>query len=121
MTWRPSRPAPSERDPRPVAASLEALARDLGAPPPRVSACIFGRWQQLAGADLAAHARPVVIRDQILTVGVDQPAWAVQIQYLSATLLRRVQEEVGEEQIKEIRVKVLGEDSWRRRGARPLW
>lgn len=91
-------------------------------PAPKVASSLFVGWRDLVGPEIAAHTRPLLVRDGVLTVGVDQPAWAVQLRYLSATLLAKVQEDTGDEAVRQIRVKVLGEDSWRRRrGAQALW
>jgi predicted nucleic acid-binding Zn ribbon protein len=89
-TWRPARPPRAEREPAPVTASLERLARRLGAPAPDVLTAVFARWDELVGPQVALHARPRSLRGGVLTVVVDDPAWATQLRLLSAELLARL-------------------------------
>lgn len=95
-TWRDARPPASERDPRPVAASLGRMTRRLGTAPTDVMAAVFARWEEMVGPAVAAHARPVSLRGATLRVHVDQPAWATQLRLLSGDLLRRLAEGTGD-------------------------
>jgi predicted nucleic acid-binding Zn ribbon protein len=106
MPWRPLSRDPVEREPRAVAASLGRLAASLGAPAPGVLSTVFARWEGIVGADIAAHARPLTLRDGVLTIGVDQPAWATQLTYLKADLLARIAAATRSDEVTEVRVKV---------------
>ncbi|HWG73496.1 MAG TPA: DUF721 domain-containing protein [Acidimicrobiales bacterium] len=106
MPWRPLH-QPGGDDPRRVSDSLGRLAASLGAPAPGVLSAVFAHWDTIVGADVAAHAHPVSLRDGTLVVGVDQPAWATQLNYLKADLLRRVAESTGSGDVTELRVRVL--------------
>ena len=46
-------------DPRPISASLDRVARSLGGPDAGALSGLFGRWEDIVGSQLAAHARPV--------------------------------------------------------------
>lgn len=83
-------------DPRPLRTSLDAFARATGAPNARALEVVFARWAELVGPAVAAHASPVSLRDGVLSVAVDDPAWATAVRTLSAEVLRRVAECVGE-------------------------
>ncbi|HLI24050.1 MAG TPA: DUF721 domain-containing protein [Acidimicrobiales bacterium] len=107
MTWRPLPPEGGSADPRPLAVSLSRLAADLGTPPPRILGHVFGHWEEIVGADVAAHARPLSLRHGTLTVGADQPAWAAQLQFLSGHLLARLEEVTGSTEISRVTVKVV--------------
>jgi predicted nucleic acid-binding Zn ribbon protein len=37
---------------------------------------VFARWEELVGAELAAHSQPMRLQDSTLVVGADHPAWA---------------------------------------------
>lgn len=109
-TWRDARPPRREREPQPLGTSLERLARGIGAPPPDVLASVFAGWEGLVGAQVAAHAQPRSLRDGILVIAVDQPAWATQLRLLSADILGRLTEVVGGvDTVRELRVQVRGE------------
>jgi predicted nucleic acid-binding Zn ribbon protein len=108
MSWRPFSPSASEREPRPVRESLERVTARLGMAPPDVLGHVFTRWEELVGADVAAHATPLTLRDATLTISVDHPAWATSLRILSADLIRRITEGVGPAAVVEIVVTVAG-------------
>lgn len=107
-TWRPSSTPPWERDPKRVGDSLNRVTDAIGAPAPETLSVVFSRWEELVGADIAAHAAPRSLRDGVLLVEVDQPAWAAQLGYLSSQLLSRLEAETGSGQVSEIRFRVAG-------------
>ena len=107
VPWRPLVREPANNDPRPVSDSLGPLAASLGAPAPRVLSTVFSHWEGIVGVDVAAHARPLSLRDGTLVVGVDQPAWATQLNYLKADVLRLVEEATGSGSVTEVVVRVL--------------
>lgn len=107
-TWKPSTTPPWEREPRRVGDSLNRVTDAIGAPAPETLSIVFSRWEQLVGADIAAHAEPRSLRDGVLLVDVDQPAWAAQLGYLSSQLLSRLEAEAGSGAVSEIRFRVVG-------------
>ncbi|HET9732107.1 MAG TPA: DUF721 domain-containing protein [Acidimicrobiales bacterium] len=115
-TWRPSKPPPSERDPRRVSESLDRLARRLGAPTAGVTAAVFSRWEELVGPDIAAHATPVSLRAGVLTLGVDHPAWATQLRFMTTDLLDRIGAGTGSSEVTSVVVRVVGAGSRPDRG-----
>ncbi len=107
-----------EREPEPVASSLDRLARSLGAPRPVVLAAVFARWEELVGRDVAAHATPLSLRDGVLVIAVDQPAWATQLRYLASDLIARLAAETEGGEVREVQIRVRGGEP-ARRGSRP--
>jgi len=109
VTWRPL-PRPGDDDksrpPRALGDSLGIVARHLGAPPPEALARLFQHWEQLVGATVAAHARPVSLVRGTLLVAVDQPGWAAQLGWLQDDLLRRLAEVLGPDLVTELVVRV---------------
>jgi len=95
--WRPL-PQPGGRDPRPVRDSLSRYRTPLAA--------VLERWRAAVGEDIAAHARPVAVRDGTLFVEVDDPTWASQLRWLGADLLRRLAEAAGEPVAERLEVRV---------------
>ena len=58
-----------------------------------------GRWaggRPSSGRELAAHCAPVSFDDGELVVQADSTAWATQLRLLAATLVRRLNEELGD-------------------------
>lgn len=52
-------------------------------------------WHEIAGEVLAAHAEPVVIKNKVLHVMCDSPAWTQQIGILSPKLTSQIKEIAG--------------------------
>jgi predicted nucleic acid-binding Zn ribbon protein len=105
-TWRAMEPAAGDSDPRPVADSLDRVSRAFGAPRARLLASLFSRWETIVGQEIAQHAEPRSLRDGVLVLVVDQPAWAAQLRYLGADLLARLRADVGSSEVTEIQVRV---------------
>jgi predicted nucleic acid-binding Zn ribbon protein len=89
-----------------VGESLERLARHLGTPPPEALTRLFEGWEELVGAAVAAHARPLSLARGVLAVAVDQPGWAAQLGWLETDLLRRFEERLGTGVVTSIAVRV---------------
>jgi predicted nucleic acid-binding Zn ribbon protein len=101
-----------------VSESLDRVTRGIGAPKTTVLTAVFARWEDVVGPEVAAHAEPRSLRNGVLVIAVDQPAWATQLRFLGADLLARVREATGCSDVAEIHVKVVGEPALRNRGAR---
>ena len=104
-SWRPL-PPDGPVDPRPVADSLGAVARRLGAPAPSVLGVVFARWEEAVGPALAPRTRPVSLVDGVLVVAVSEPAWATHLRYLAPTLVARLAELAGTDAVTRVEVRV---------------
>ena len=117
MSYRSSRtPGNDPQDPRKISETLDALTKRLGLAPPDSLSKVFAGWDGLVGELLAAHLRPVGLRDGVLTVEVIEPAWATQLKFLGDDLIRRVNEQVGAGTVSSLSVRVVGT----RRGPRAV-
>jgi predicted nucleic acid-binding Zn ribbon protein len=87
-------------------ASLDRVMRHLGSPAVETVASVFDRWPDLVGEQVASRARPVSLRDGVLVVGVDDPAWATQIRFLEAQVLAGIAAELGPDEVVRIEVRV---------------
>jgi predicted nucleic acid-binding Zn ribbon protein len=83
---------------------------------------VFGRWEQIVGPEVAAHTRPDRFGDGELLVIADSTAWATQVRLLAATLVRRLNEELGNGTVRRVVVRGPAAPrqagSWRVRGHR---
>jgi predicted nucleic acid-binding Zn ribbon protein len=77
-------------------------------PAPDVLSQVFARWEELVGPDVAAHAVPKTLRDGVLTIVVDHPAWASSLRLLTADLLRRIAAATDEGTVTELVLTVAG-------------
>ena len=62
-------------------------------------------WDDVVGPQIAARTRPIRIRDNILEVNVDQPAWMQQLQLMKPKILARLNAELGKSTIKDLYLK----------------
>ena len=78
--------------PRPVGESLPRLLGRLGAPASTATMeAVFGRWEEVVGAELGPHVRPLRVDGQTLVVAADHPAWATRARVESGRILAQVQ------------------------------
>jgi predicted nucleic acid-binding Zn ribbon protein len=124
-TWQPSGIPPGERPPRRISELLDRTTRRFGAHSSRVTSAVIAGWEGLVGPDIAGHARPVSLRDGVLVLAVDHPAWAAQLRFMTAELLARIEEMTGSEgscEVAEIQIRVVGQpassDGWQKRAKR---
>jgi len=112
---RARRPRRARRDdPQPLHAAIDGLIDDQGWQTASAVGSVFGRWDQIVGADLAAHTLPDGLTEGELVVVADSTAWATQVRLLAATLIRRLNTELGDGTV--TRVKVRGPEQPRRAG-----
>jgi len=101
---RPGR-RPRRDDPEPLNAAIDGLIDSRGWRESAAVGSVFGRWAQIVGPDLAAHARPDSLADGELTVTADSTAWATQVRLLAAQLVRRLNAELGDGSVQRVRVR----------------
>jgi predicted nucleic acid-binding Zn ribbon protein len=102
-----------DRDPMKVADSLSALVQDRRWEDPLRTAGIPARWEEIVGADLAAHCRPVRLDGDELTCVAESTAWATQIRMLSRTILDRIAADAGPGVVRRLRVHGPTAPDWR--------
>jgi predicted nucleic acid-binding Zn ribbon protein len=110
MPWEPL-PDSHDRDPAPMAPSLDRVVRRLGGPSADVATGVFGRWAELVGDAVAANTRPLSMHGSTLVVAVSDPAWATQLRFLEVNLVERLQAELGVGTIDAIEVRVRPEQA----------
>ena len=73
---------------------MDQVLAGLGAPTIDHVRTIHDRWAELVGDGVAAHAEPAAIEHGRLVVTVDDPAWASQLRWAEADLIRRLDDGV---------------------------
>jgi len=104
-SFRPG-PAPRDDDFTPLGEALDRVRAELGLPETAALDVLRARWPDIVGADVAAHAHLVAVRDGIATVTTDGPLWATQLRYLETAILAEVAAVVGDEVVTSVRVRV---------------
>lgn len=92
-------------DPQPLGAAIDGLLDDQGWRTAAAVGSVFGRWEQIVGAALAAHTRPGGFTDGELLVIADSTAWATQVRLLRAQLIRRLNTELGDGTVTGVKVR----------------
>jgi predicted nucleic acid-binding Zn ribbon protein len=92
-------------DPQPLGAAIDGLLDDQGWRTAAAVGSVFGRWEQIVGAALAAHTRPGGFTDGELLVIADSTAWATQVRLLRSQLIRRLNTELGDGTVTGVKVR----------------
>jgi predicted nucleic acid-binding Zn ribbon protein len=108
-----SGPAADARDPAPLGASLDDLVREQHWEATVRSAGLSARWDQIVGAEIAAHCRPVRLSDGELTCVAESTAWATQIRLLNRAMLERIAAALGPGVVRSLRVQGPSAPDWR--------
>jgi predicted nucleic acid-binding Zn ribbon protein len=105
---------PDERDPQLLDSTIGRLIADQGwGTDVRVHA-VFSRWDSLVGREVAQHCTPEAFDDGRLVVRTDSTAWATQMRLLAPTVVRRLNEELGDGTVTVIDVQGPRGPSWKR-------
>jgi len=93
-------------EPVPLRDTLAAVQRELGTPSPDAFAIVQTVWSEVAGAELAKHARVRSVRDGECTIEVDGGVWATRARYVAGGLLGAANERLGRRCLGAIKVVV---------------
>jgi predicted nucleic acid-binding Zn ribbon protein len=93
-------------EPRALGDSVDELVRSLRGTGARTLAGVFARWDEAVGPQIAAHARPASLVDGCLVVDVDHPTWATELRFLQTTVLQRLRDVAGADEVTRIELRV---------------
>ena len=102
------------RDPMTLGDQLDRLLRDRDWRVDVAAGSVMGRWAEIVGPEVAAHAAPVSFEEGVLTVRAESTAWATQLRWLGSTLLERMDRAVGTGVVTDLRVVGPSAPSWKR-------
>jgi predicted nucleic acid-binding Zn ribbon protein len=109
-----SGPGPDARDPQLFGTVLARLIRSRGWQQPAAEGAVFGAWERVVGADLAAHCRPIKLVDGELTVEAESTAWATQLRLLAGRLLGQIAKQVGPNVVTRLHIHGPSAPTWSR-------
>ena len=105
---------PDERDPQLLDSTIGRLIDEQGwGTDVRVHA-VFSRWEVLVGRDVAQHCSPEGFAEGKLVVRTDSTAWATQMKLLAPTVVRRLNQELGDGTVTLIEVLGPHGPTWKR-------
>lgn len=92
--------------PQAIRLILEKTLKSLEIDTPIKTHSIFISWKEIVGNSLAMQTKPRFIRNQILFLDVSNSVWMQQLQFLKPTLLKNINNFLGESFIKDIRFRI---------------
>jgi predicted nucleic acid-binding Zn ribbon protein len=66
---------------------------------------LFSQWPHIVGDAIATHVTPKRLEKRVLTVEVDDAAWATQLKFLESKLLSTLKDHIGDE-VDSLNIKV---------------
>ena len=105
-----------DRDPQTLSRAVHRLVDAKGWAADVNVRTLLARWALLVGPSLAEHSRPERYADSELTVRTDSTAWATQLRNMAPQLVAMLNDQLGTNTVKLVRV--LGPDapSWKHGG-----
>jgi predicted nucleic acid-binding Zn ribbon protein len=109
---------PDDRDPQLLDATVGRLIAEQGWSSDIRVHGVFSRWDTIVGREVAQHCAPESFEQTDtggrLVVRTDSTAWATQVRLLAPTVVRRLNEELGEGTVALIDVRGPHGPSWKR-------
>ncbi|MGW6172028.1 DUF721 domain-containing protein [Arthrobacter sp. NPDC055138] len=102
------------RDPQGLGRVFDRFVAERGWNSPVAVGSVISRWDELVGADIAAHCRPESFEDTTVQVRCDSTAWATQLRLMNAALLKRFGEKLGPGVVTKIQVLAPAAPNWRK-------
>jgi len=98
VTRKPNTPVPTPRvgqpgDPELIGGVLNDLISDRDWDSGLAEGNLFVNWQKIVGDEIAQHAQPISILDNVLTIQSSSTAWATQLNLIAADLLTTIQKD----------------------------
>lgn len=86
---------------------LASLSGPKGLPFDLKDAEIWQVWEEVVGPVIASNARPSLIRNGVLTIGVRQPIWLQELKFMAEDIRGKLNERLGREAVRDIRFKLI--------------
>jgi len=105
--WRRGAVELPRKSDRAVGEVMKRLLPKLGLEQQVKQSQLVEDWHKMVGAAVAKHARPVSLRDGLLTISVDNSMWLSELsRYQKPLLLRKVRDHLGKTTVKDILFRV---------------
>ncbi len=108
-----ARESRAKGDPMAFGSALKDVLAERGWETQAAGASVLSRWPELVGEQVAAHCRPVRLRDGELLVEAESTAWATQLRLLSRTLTEKLRDQLGPDVVRSLVVRGPSGPDWR--------
>jgi predicted nucleic acid-binding Zn ribbon protein len=105
---------PDDRDPQLLGSALERLVGEQGWELELRVRAVFARWPELVGEHVGEHCTPESFADGRLVVRTDATAWATELRLLAPTVVRRLNQELGDGTVTAIEVLGPHVPTWKK-------
>jgi len=110
---------PDERDPAKIAGLIDNLILNKGWDLQLATGKLRANWQQIVGDEISDHISIEEFQlnasgqDGTLVLRADSTAWATQLKLLMPTLEKKLEEQIGQGRLSEIKVLGPAAPSWK--------
>ena len=87
-------------------ALTSAISKSRGWSPKVSEGTVLGRWPQVVGEDISAHAEPISLKEGVLSISAESTAWATQLRMMQSQILAKIAAAVGDGVVKTLRSPV---------------
>ncbi|MFD4369321.1 DUF721 family protein [Rhodococcus sp. NPDC058521] len=105
---------PDDRDPQTLGSLAKAISKQRGWSQHVSEGTVIGRWVEVVGEDIAAHAEPTSLREGVLSISAESTAWATQLRMMQANILAKIAAAVGDGVVKSLKITGPTAPSWRK-------
>lgn len=99
----------------PISDSMPATIKNIYSRIPNIHPEIWSKWYTIAGKHMYTRTFPQYYNNKTLVVGVTNSAWLQELTMLKFKLLERIENEVGKNVVKELRLVIdssIGKHQW---------
>lgn len=84
---------------------ISGILKDTDLPFNPADSKIWQVWEEAVGKGIAAHARPVWIKNNCLRVNVSDSVWLQELEYVKDTMIEKLNIKVGRSAVKKIELR----------------
>lgn len=103
---------PSEKDPIKIGGQLEKIIKEYGWEQKLLDGKILSNWEKIVGPDVAKNTRIKKLENNTLYIQAKSTAWVTQLNLLQSHILRKINLEIPENNIKKIVILSPLKPSW---------
>lgn len=105
---------PDDRDPVLLGSAMDRLVHDSGWSTDVSVHTVLGRWAAIVGPEVARHCTPESYAEGVVGIAADSTAWATQLRLLAATVVARLNAELGDGTVVRIQVQGPNAPTWKK-------
>lgn len=92
--------------PKPLGLGVERVMKHIDAPQTSTVEAVFSKWEHLVGDVIGSHSKPAGISDGVLTVEVENQAWASEMSWMAEELVRQIRQKLDTDEIHSIKIQL---------------